>query len=88
MTKTTQETIDLVQNEDFKIRLQDTYNVDIQAVLFDRLGYKNLHEYMNALWVQASGEWLMLWNDDALMETKDWDLEIGKYDDKFALLKI
>ena len=22
-----------------------------------------------------------LWNDDAIMETKDWDLEIGKYDD-------
>ena len=82
-----QETIDHIQNDDFQTKMQDTYNVDIQAVLFERLGYKNLHEYMNTLWAQANGEWLMLWNDDALMETKDWDLEIGKYDDKFALLK-
>ena len=39
------------------------------------------------MWTQASGEWLMLWNDDAIMETKDWDLEIGKYDDECSLLK-
>ena len=37
------------------------------------------------MWTQASGEWLMLWNDDAIMETKDWDLEIGKYDDECLL---
>ena len=66
----------------------DTATLDfVQAVLFDRLGYKNLHQYMNQLWGQANGEWLMLWNDDAIMETKDWDLEIGKYDNDFALLK-
>ncbi len=81
------ETIEHVQQEVFQNKMQDTYNVDIQAVLFDRLGYKNLHQYMNTLWAQASGEWLMLWNDDALMETKDWDLEIGKFDNEFALLK-
>lgn len=82
-----QETLDFVQSEDFQNKMQEEYNVDVQAVLFDRLGYKNLHQYMNRLWGQASGEWLMLWNDDAIMETKDWDLEIGKFDNEFALLK-
>ena len=42
-----QETLD-IQNEDFQNKMQDDFNVDVQAVLFDRLGYKNLHEYMNA----------------------------------------
>jgi hypothetical protein len=83
-----QETLDFVQSEDFQNKMQDEYNVDVQAVLFDRLGYKNLHQYMNQLWGQANGEWLLLWNDDAIMQTKDWDLEIGKYDDQFALLKM
>lgn len=80
-------TLDFVQTEEFQNKLQNEYNVDVQAVLFDRLGYKNLHQYMNQLWSQANGEWLMLWNDDAIMETKDWDLEIGKFDNEFALLK-
>ena len=35
-----QETLDLVQSEDFQNKMQDEYNVDVQAVLFDRLGYK------------------------------------------------
>ena len=38
-----QETLDFVQSEDFQNKMQDEYNVDVQAVLFDRLGYKNLH---------------------------------------------
>lgn len=82
-----QETIDKVSSEEFQTKMQEEYNCDAQAVLFDRLGYKNLHQYMNTLWGQASGEWLMLWNDDAVMESKGWDTEIGKHDDDFALLK-
>ena len=82
-----QDTIDFIQTEDFQNKMQNTYNADVQAILFDRLGYKNLHQYMNTLWGQASGEWLMLWNDDAIMQTQNWDLEIGKFDDEFVLLK-
>ena len=63
-----QETLDFVQSDDFQNKMQDEYNVDVQAVLFDRLGYKNLHQYMNQLWGQANGEWLLLWNDDAIMQ--------------------
>lgn len=39
----------------------------------DRKGYSNLHEYYNLLASQASGEWLLLWNDDAIMLTDGWD---------------
>lgn len=39
----------------------------------ERYGYPRLHEYYNELARQASGEWLLLWNDDAVMRTRDWD---------------
>ena len=68
-----EKTLEFVQTDAFQNKMQDEYIVDVQAVLFDRMGYKNLHQYMNMLWGQANGEWLMLWNDDAVMETKDWD---------------
>ena len=52
--------------------MQDDFNVDVQAVLFDRLGYKNLHQYMNQMWTQASGEWLRYGTTMLL-----WKLKIG-----------
>jgi hypothetical protein len=82
-----QETIEFLKSEEFQTKMQDTYNCDAQAVLFNRLGYEKLHEYMNTLWGKSTGEWLMLWNDDAIMETQGWDEEIQKFDNEFALLK-
>lgn len=38
-----------------------------------RWGYRRLHEYFNALVSISSGDWLMLWNDDAVMQTDGWD---------------
>lgn len=43
----------------------------------ERYGYGRLHEYYNALAAMASGEWLMIWNDDARMLTPGWDTIIG-----------
>jgi hypothetical protein len=39
-------------------------------------GYDSLHEYYNELAKHATGDWLMLWNDDAVMETEGWDEKI------------
>lgn len=39
----------------------------------ERWGYNQLHLYWNELARLASGEWLMLWNDDTLMRTRGWD---------------
>lgn len=38
-----------------------------------RYGYRGLSMYYNALAEQAVGVWLMIWNDDAFMETPGWD---------------
>jgi len=38
-----------------------------------RYGYVRLHEYVNQIARMASGDWLMLWNDDARMLTPGWD---------------
>lgn len=39
----------------------------------ERYGYFGLHHYVNHLAGVARGDWLMLWNDDALMKTEGWD---------------
>lgn len=41
-----------------------------------RYGYGRLHEYFNHLASVALGGWLLLWNDDAVMLTRDWDERI------------
>jgi glycosyl transferase / beta-hydroxylase protein BlmF len=45
-----------------------------------RFGYNGLHEYYNALAAQATGDWLLIWNDDALMRTQGWDQIVESQD--------
>lgn len=63
-------------------------NVRYTALTFDPMGYQNLNRYYNALAARAGADWLFVWNDDAVMETKHWDKEILKYDGQFRLLKV
>lgn len=44
----------------------------IKLFIKPRVGYLQFHVMMNFLSTQATGEWLMLWNDDAYFETVDW----------------
>lgn len=46
----------------------------------ERYYYRELHKYYNFLARQASGDWLLLWNDDAIMETEDWIKKICAHD--------
>lgn len=62
--------------------------VDAVVVEFTPLGYLKLHEYLNALAGLANGNWLMFWNDDAVMQTKDWDQRITEYDGRFLCLRM
>lgn len=39
----------------------------------ERYGYAGLYRYFNHLATLASGDWLMVWNDDATMKTYGWD---------------
>jgi hypothetical protein len=51
----------------------------------ERHGYANLHEYINGLVPHARGQWLMLWNDDAIMQTYGWDWRIRELPCRFVL---
>ena len=59
---------------------------NILVMTFDRLGYANLPKYMETLALQSRGAWFIVWNDDALMESQDWDKEIVSYTGQFKLL--
>jgi hypothetical protein len=74
---------------------QDTYQAELQqrqanftAMVFDRMGYTGLHRYSNTLARHAPAHWLMIWNDDALMQTQSWDREIMQYQGQYRLLSV
>lgn len=46
----------------------------------ERWGYDRLHLYYNHLAGLAHGDWLLLWNDDATMQTQGWDRVIEEQD--------
>jgi hypothetical protein len=57
---------------------------DVHYVM-PRLGYDRLHEYCNALTAEATGTWTMMWNDDALMCSPQWDDELATVDPRVIL---
>jgi len=58
---------------------KENKNLNIRYSISGRHGYKGLHKYLNNLCKIAKGKLLFLWNDDARIDTKDWDLKIKKY---------
>lgn len=73
----------------FKQTLQpklDDLGVNYQARVFEPLGYNRLNEYVNSLANCADADWLVFWNDDAVMETPGWDTVISKHTGEFKLL--
>lgn len=75
---------DYIKNEIAPI-LQDA-KIEARANVFQPLGYENLHNYVNTLAENCSGEWLFFWNDDALMLSENWDDVINSYTGQFKLL--
>lgn len=55
---------------------------------FEPMGYVRLNEYVNALAGQSNARWIMFWNDDAVMQTQDWDTEISRHNGKFHVLRV
>lgn len=62
------------------------FGLRYQRLRFPPLGYAQLHRYNNALARAARGAWLMLWNDDVLMQTWHWDESFRDVGDRFWLL--
>jgi hypothetical protein len=62
--------------------------VNYEAQVFERLGYNRLNEYVNALASSSDADWLMFWNDDAMMDTAGWDKVIAKHTGEFKCLAV
>lgn len=58
----------------------------IKIYTSERHYYKNLNLYVNEMAKLATGDYLLLWNDDCLMETDHYDLVMDKYLDKFMVV--
>jgi hypothetical protein len=48
-----------------------------RLLITGRKGYDGLHRYYQLAAAAAWGDWLMVWNDDAIMMTPEWDTIIG-----------
>lgn len=83
---------DTVGLEHFKKELEPILKdrkVHYKALSFAPVGYIRLNEYVTALAKAAEKpRWLMFWNDDAVMESQNWDEEILKYNGQFKVLAV
>lgn len=82
--------------------LMAEYNSSFQLFKTNTFGYNGLHHYYNLLACHATGDWFLIWNDDAVMQSDDWDSELRahagfvgmlhmiteNYREKFALFPI
>ena len=66
----------------------DDRKVQYTALMFEPLGYIRLNEYVSELARQSDAAWFMFWNDDAVMESQNWDQEIMKYQGQFKCLAV
>ena len=58
----------------------------IKMYYYERKRYRGLHHYINDLAQKAGDGSLLLWNDDAIMTSKNWDLEILKLHENFIVI--
>lgn len=66
----------------------DDHDVDYEAQVFESMGYEGLNQYYNHLAKSADADWLFVWNDDAVMETQNWDQIVSANTGQFCLLKV
>lgn len=62
------------------------YNSSFQLFETPQWGYSDLHNYYNLMAQHAQGNWLMIWNDDAVMKTIHWDKHIEPHDGYVGML--
>lgn len=58
----------------------------IRILISERHYYKNLNIYVNSAANIATGKYLLLWNDDCIMESFNYDLVMDKYENKFMVV--
>ena len=58
------------------------------TLVMERAGYGRLHEYYGELAKASAGDWLLVWNDDAVMLTPGWDEVIEALPAKILIANI
>ena len=76
----------LVRVDDDDPRLGDYRRLFPGAIVGPHHGYAALHHYYNELAARARGDWLVIWNDDSLMETANWIEIVRSFDGKLVVL--
>ena len=64
----------------------ETKGANYAMYKFKRMGYVNLHKYSNYLADRSDADWLIIYNDDTVMQTQGWDTVIKSYTGQFKLL--
>lgn len=59
--------------------LIDSFGAHTQVFETPQWGYGELNDYYNLMSKNAKGQWLLLWNDDALMMDHAWDSAIEQH---------
>lgn len=73
----------------YRAKFEQTYPEAklIDVVFSERLGYSRMNEYLNKLCEVSTKEWLFVWNDDATMETENWDELLYRMKGFFGLVR-
>ena len=66
----------------------DDHECAYEAQVFESMGYEGLNRYYNHLAKSADSDWIFVWNDDATMETLDWDQIVLAHNGEFCVLKV
>lgn len=70
-------------------KIRDYANIKglpIKTFYYERKFYHGLQEYYNDLALKAKGKFIFTWNDDAIMKTINWDINILEHSNKFVML--
>jgi hypothetical protein len=62
--------------------------INYSVLITQRFGYEKLNRYCNIMANMAQADWIFMWNDDAVMQTKSWDRQIAKYTGQFKVLSV
>jgi hypothetical protein len=80
-----QNTIDYINNN--LLPYFDSNDIISTVFAMPRAGYGRLNEYVNFLGGHSSGQWLLFWNDDAVMKSMGWDTEIVSHNGELKILR-
>jgi hypothetical protein len=61
-----------------------TDKVDINIMVGEKYGYIELYKYVNEMCEKTKGEFIVWFNDDCVIKTKEWDAIIAEYTGKIV----